>query len=514
MVCKVWVSPVGVESKPKDGTKRMGSKQTATGGTKAMLPPPPPKKTAAVKVIPAKKTIAAKAAKTVKVVKAVPAAAKAKGKGNGHGKLPGNVTDTAPQPQGEQLTLDGAGAAIMTATTDADFAAVMGTVVEQTGIAPATLPTPAPAPIVNDGWKPPYPVGAVPHMDGDDLDANPARNGRPLSAAKVRELAADFKARIDAGLDPQLQEIAAYYDPRLIGEDRDKPRVVFGFHRVHACDMYNKGKTGMDRMTLRVRIVKAPEGARGLLDNFTENSVRNELSPVSEMRYMTRMRDEFGMDQKAIAKEMRVSAPLVSLRLSLERLPAKVLALIENGTIPVKAAYQLAQMDNPDQREIAVSEVMALLTSVDTASRGEDLGEPTPAPATTKPAPIKVEKVTAAINKARGKASATVKAKGKRGPKSAADIAAAADVETAAALAPAPLAIPDSGPKKLSLNRVEKELQNAAMYSKTPAPLKAVLRVQLQWLMGMKTTDRMLRAIAAAIDVDITDLAIPGLTVK
>lgn len=488
----------------------MGTKQTVAGtGAKAM-PPPTPKKFGMLKG-----GAATKFAKPAKVAKplvkvAQPAAKGAKGKGKG--ELPGKGVTTAP-------------AVSVAPTTVEEFAQVMETVAEQTGIKPAELPADptltvtfdvtAPAPV--DAWKAPHKVGAVAMLDTDDIDADPKRNGRPLDMRKVKQYAVDFAARIKAGDEPQLQELTAYYDGGLVGDERDKPRLVFGFHRAHAAMAYNAGKTGMDRMLVRVRIVPTPAGAKGLLDNYAENSLRSELSPVADMRYMARLRDEHGMGQKETAVAMRVSPTLVSLRLSLERLPAKVLDMVESGALPVKAAYQLAGMDNPEQRVIAIDGTLRALDELHAVAQGE--GKAVGDAAGVAPVvPIKVEAVAAAIDAAKGKAPKPVKAKGKRGPKTAADKAAQVTPSTpapspATAATPSPNSAID-GPKKLSVGRVERELQSACMFAGTPKPLKEVLRAQLQWLMGMKTTDKMLRTVAASLGVDITGLAIPGLATK
>lgn len=298
-------------------------------------------------------------------------------------------------------------------------------------------------------------VGTTVYVEPVSVNADPERNGRALDTKKVKEYAKDFAARIAAGLDPQLQECAGYYPA-----GSNTLHLVFGFHR-HAAALLVPG------MPLRVRVVPEPEPVQALLDNWTENSKHNNLTPVSEMRYMTRLRDAYGMDQKAIAHALGVSPSLVSLRLQLEGLDAATLKLVTNGVLPVKSAYALAAMENPAKRAKAMARVVEVFS---------------------------------------GLGDADVIAKIKL-PKTAMVQAAIDAVETYSADGGgegATIPVPEL-PRKLTTGKMEKLLQNVVKYPDAPKPVKETMRAVLGWMLGQRTTAAMLKSVCKQVGADPVD---------
>jgi len=319
-------------------------------------------------------------------------------------------------------------------------------------------------------WTAPHPVGATVRVPIELVDMNPAHNGRELKPEKVKEYAADYAKRIAAGTEPQLQECTGFYRQ---GEAGGKLRLVFGFHRAAAVEAYNNkyAKTGVPitPMQLRVRIVDEMTAAQALLDNWAENKHHNALTPVAEMRYMVRLRDTHGMEQKAIAKTLGVSPTLVSLRLLLERLDGGVLKLVEEGTLPVKSAYMLAGIEDEGKRAAAVEKVAAVFAGLGDEGVVKGLKLP------------KTSIVAQAVAEATG---ANV------------DVSQPQDV----AQPQAPPATPvDPAPKRLAAGKIETTLVNVVKSEAAPAEVRTVLRAVLGWVLGQRTAPAMVNVVAKAL---------------
>ena len=249
------------------------------------------------------------------------------------------------------------------------------------GVGEEQSPNPAPIPVIlmtrkkarGAVMEPPAElitpaVGSTVYLDPATIDMDPARNGRPINWGKVKDYAKDFSARIAAGLDPQLQEVSIYYTAEFPA-DAITPFMEFGFHRGLACKAYNE--TATQPMVLRCRVAPVPVGAQGLINNYAENHHHASLDPVAEMRYMVRLRDEHAKSGKEIAKLLGITASGVSQRLKLEKLPADVLALVTAGTIPVKGAYLLADMEDQAAQNKAVDKIVAVMDALEAG--GESL---------------------------------------------------------------------------------------------------------------------------------------------
>lgn len=395
----------------------------------------------------------AKAAEVTEVLKAVPAApVTSKGKGTGKPKTKSKVVPMVIPAQVLPIGDAEAIAPEMAEGMDKVAAAVM---------AGADPQAQAPE------WIAPHPVGATVRIPIELVDMNPAHNGRPLDMGKVKEYAADYAKRIAAGTEPQLQECTGFYSQ---GEPGGKLRLVFGFHRAAAVEAYNNkyAKTGVPitPMQLRVRIVDELTAAQALVDNWAENKHHNALTPVAEMRYMARLRDTLGMEQKAIAKTLGVSATLVSLRLGLERLAPAVLAMVEAGELPVKSAYMLAGIEDEGKRAAAVEKVVAVFAGL--GDEGTVKG-------------LKLPK-TAIVAQAVAEATGTAPADTLMPP------------PTPAAEANAPTA-----PKRLAVGKIETTLVNVVKSDAAPAEVRTVLRAVLGWVLGQRTPAAMVNTVAKAL---------------
>lgn len=327
--------------------------------------------------------------------------------------------------------------------------------------------------VAQPDWVAPHPVGATVLVPIETVDTNPAHNGRSLDLAKVKEYAADFAKRISMGLEPQLQECTGFY-PR--GED--KLRLVFGFHRAAAVGMYNKTHTLSAPLWLRVRIVDDMSIYNALIDNWAENKHHNSLSPVAEMRYMQRLRDVHGLEQKAIAKSLGVSPTLVSLRLQLERLDVGTLKMVESGVLPIKSAYALAGMEDVGKREKALEKVREIFDRLGDADAIKGMKVP------------KVAIVAQAVAEAEGQGEGE-----------------GINPDSTAGTPAAPVSAAPMAPKRLAVGKIETTLVEVVKHSKTPAEVRTVLRAVLGWVLGQRTPAAMVATVAKALGYDPKVLA-------
>jgi hypothetical protein len=331
-------------------------------------------------------------------------------------------------------------------------------------------------------WVAPESAGTVVSVYPERVDMSPQYNGRETDPKKVKEYCNNYAARIKEGLEPQLQECVGFY-PR--GED--DLRLVFGFHRGLAARLYNSQGEALGRapMLLRVRVVDEPTPLQALVDNFTENQRNNPLSPVAEMHYFRRLKDEFGFDNKTVAQKLGVSAPLVSLRLSLHVLPASVLKLVESGDLPVKAAQALATMPDDKRRQAVIAraqEVFAGMGDAETLRR------------------MKVPKL--AIVEALIQESGANGENGANGANGAPGDGAGGEVTP-----PAPLL------RKLSHSKMNAALAAAIQFPNTPTATRNVLRAMAAWITGEREIIPTLKAITKACGVDHKAISWEGVMV-
>jgi len=221
-----------------------------------------------------------------------------------------------------------------------------------------------------------------------------------------------------------------------------------------------------------------------LLDNWAENKHHNALTPVAEMRYMVRLRNEFGMEQKAIAKALGVSAPLVSLRLGLEKLDVVTLGMVEAGVLPVKSAYMLAGIEDADKRAAALVKVAAVF---------DGLGDE-----------ATVKGYEGARNRDCRPGSGGGDGEGGGGAK---PITPPAPAEPAHPAAP----VDPNAPKPLSAGKVQTTLQNVVKFAGTPNEVRAVLRAVLGWTLGQRTAAAMVTSVAKGLGYDPKTLDFAGM---
>lgn len=393
-----------------------------------------------------------------------------KGKGK---STPGAVEQTgATVPAGGIPVGDAARADGAPLTTDAEFNGMMDKLAElvddQTNDAAYTAP-------FDPNWVAPNPVGSSVNAVPSEVDMDHKRNGRSINPAVVKEYATDFVRRIKAGEEPQLQECAGYYI-----HGNNTLHLVFGFHRGMAAVRANEALPGLGfpPMTLRVRIVPQPVGAKGLLDNWAENKHHNTLTAVSEMRYMARLRDEYGMGHKEIAQALGVSPSLVSLRLKLELLSPAILKLVDAGVVPVKSGYQLADIEDVAKREKALAKLTAVLGAAGDLDNIKAIKLP------------KTAIIAGIIDEANG------------------GEAAGAGVSNPSVAGGAVL---PGTPKPLSTKKIEGALQTAIQHTGAPKGVKDVLRPILGWVLGQRTPQAMLKAIFKVLELDAKEYDIEGM---
>lgn len=74
---------------------------------------------------------------------------------------------------------------------------------------------------------------------------------------------------------------------------------------------------------------------------FEENEKRRDLNPVEKAEAVKRMIDGFGWTQQEVAERLHIDRSSVSNMLRMLRMPAEMLALVREGTLPVRSAMAL-----------------------------------------------------------------------------------------------------------------------------------------------------------------------------
>lgn len=105
-----------------------------------------------------------------------------------------------------------------------------------------------------------------------------------------------------------------------------------------------------------VRTVDGPVGH--VVAMLVENLMRKDLSPLEEAYAIQRLIDEGGLTQEGVAERVGRAQPTISKRLALLRLPARFLAEVDSGGIPLAAALKLARLvDHPKRMDAAWDQV-------------------------------------------------------------------------------------------------------------------------------------------------------------
>lgn len=94
-----------------------------------------------------------------------------------------------------------------------------------------------------------------------------------------------------------------------------------------------------------------------LIDQLTENLLREDLKPVEEARAFRTLMESHGLTVRGLAESLNVSPGKVSKALALLDLPAGIQEQVDAGTIPASAGYQLAKVDDPAEQQRLAAEI-------------------------------------------------------------------------------------------------------------------------------------------------------------
>jgi len=141
----------------------------------------------------------------------------------------------------------------------------------------------------------------------------------------------------------QLQPIRVRWD-----EGRGAYVVIMGERRWRAAAL-----AGLP--TMRCVIQDGPATAEELLAiQLVENALREDLKPIEQAKAYRRLMDANGWSGGRVARELAVDPSVVSRALACLELPESVQAMVDDGTLAVRSAAEIARLDGPElQAQVA-----------------------------------------------------------------------------------------------------------------------------------------------------------------
>jgi ParB family transcriptional regulator, chromosome partitioning protein len=115
-----------------------------------------------------------------------------------------------------------------------------------------------------------------------------------------------------------------------------------------------------------------------LLDQLTENSLREDLKPSEKLAAYRRIIETKGFNGKDLAEYLGVSRATVSQVLALEDLAGDLMEKVDAGTLPSSLAYEVSRIEDEDARREIVDRYITEGLSRDEARETvkEKLGKP------------------------------------------------------------------------------------------------------------------------------------------
>ena len=200
------------------------------------------------------------------------------------------------------------------------------------------------------------------------IEANPTQPRSSFDDASLKSLA-DSIRRYGILQPVVVEAIGGEHFRLLAGERRWRAAQLAGLTRIPAAIR----PQAEDRETLELALV--------------ENLQRADLSPLDEARAYTRLADEFGLTQDAIATRVGRSRPAVANAMRLLQATPEVQAALESGTISAAHARALLALTDPADQRHALRQVIAATLSVrDTEHLARDTGRGARPRATVPPA--------------------------------------------------------------------------------------------------------------------------------
>ncbi|HUY61666.1 MAG TPA: ParB/RepB/Spo0J family partition protein [Candidatus Dormibacteraeota bacterium] len=177
------------------------------------------------------------------------------------------------------------------------------------------------------------------------IEANPSQPRSEFDDAALKSLADSIRRY--GILQPVIVEATGGEHFRLLaGERRWRAAQMAGLTRIPAAIR----PQAEERETLELALV--------------ENLQRADLSPLDEARAYTRLADEFGLTQEAIATRVGRSRPAVANAMRLLQATAEVQAALATGAISAAHARALLSITDPVLQQEALRQVIAAGLSV------------------------------------------------------------------------------------------------------------------------------------------------------
>lgn len=146
----------------------------------------------------------------------------------------------------------------------------------------------------------------------DQISANPDQPRSNFDDASLEELA------------QSIRELGVL-QPIVVEENEDGFTLVAGERRLRAAR-----RVGLSTIPA---VVREKTGNHTLVEAIVENVQRADLSPLEEAHAYSRLLEEYGMSQDAIATRVGKSRPTISNTLRLLQLPSEIQQMVEVGTL-------------------------------------------------------------------------------------------------------------------------------------------------------------------------------------
>jgi len=176
----------------------------------------------------------------------------------------------------------------------------------------------------------------------DKIVPDPNQPRKVFTPEDLQDLADSIR---DRGL---LQPIRARWD-----EGREKYIVIAGERRWRAARM-----AGLDKLTCVVADSEMAE-AEILHDQLVENCIRADLQPIEQAEAFKVLMDAKGWSAARLAEELHIRDSTVFKALALLELPGEVRAKIAAGEIKPATAYELSQLEHPEEQVAMAERVVA-----------------------------------------------------------------------------------------------------------------------------------------------------------
>ena len=150
----------------------------------------------------------------------------------------------------------------------------------------------------------------------------------------------------------------------LFWSDAGTPVLAAGFSRWRAVSEINKRKLTPKPLELRCTYIKCNEQG-AFLRNISENRMRTPASPIDDAHNISKLIENWQMDEKEVAKiyfptaeteeELKEALKFVRSRLELVKLTPEAERAMRNGRLDETAAQAIAKLTSAQQREALVS---------------------------------------------------------------------------------------------------------------------------------------------------------------